>query len=259
MIDIPDLSSIAAVVSDRRFVSALAAAVLSGVARGFAGFGSALIYIPLISAIYGPRTAAPTLVLLDLVCSLPFALGLVRVCNWREVAPMTIFATLAVPFGVMSLILVDPAILRWLIALSVLTLLAALVTGWRYHGRPNLAVTIGVALLSGLGAGAAQLSGPPVIIYWLGGQNTAAVVRANLLVFFMLISVVVVAVYLKQGLFTAETIALFGLLGAPFIVAMAAGAWGFRGASDGAYRRVAYVIMAAAALLSMPLFDRWLR
>jgi uncharacterized protein len=84
-------------------------------------------------------------------------------------------------------------------------------------------------------------------------------VRANLLVFFMLISGVVVAVYLRQGLFTAETIALAGLLGAPFIVAMAAGAWWFRAASDGAYRRVAYVIMAAAAVLSVPIFDGWLR
>ena len=65
-------------------------------------------------------------------------------------------------------------------------------------------VTIAVALLSGLGGGAAQLAGPAVIIYWPGGQNTAAVVRANLLVFFMLISIVILAVYLSQGLFTPE-------------------------------------------------------
>jgi uncharacterized membrane protein YfcA len=33
---------------------------LAGAARGFSGFGSALIYVPLISAIYDPRTAAGT-------------------------------------------------------------------------------------------------------------------------------------------------------------------------------------------------------
>ena len=43
---------------------------LAGVVRGFSGFGSALIYIPLISAIYDPRTAAGTFVLID------FATGL---------------------------------------------------------------------------------------------------------------------------------------------------------------------------------------
>ena len=103
------------------------------------------------------------------------------------------------------------------------------------------------------------MAGPPVIIYWLGRQNTAAVVRANLLVFFMLISIVILAVYLSQGLLTPEALALAVLLGLPFVVAMTAGAWWFRGASEGAYRRVAYTIMAVAALLSVPVFDGILR
>jgi len=41
----------------------------------------------------------------------------------------------------------------------------------------------------------------------------------------------------------------------PFIVALAAGAFFFHGSSDLLYRRAAYVIIAIAGLISLPLFD----
>ena len=102
---------------------ALAVAALSGFVRGFSGFGSALIYIPLIAAIYEPRIAAPTLLLIDLAGSVPFTIRELKRCNWREVGPVTGAAALAVPLGTMALILIDPIVLRWFIAVLVLGLL----------------------------------------------------------------------------------------------------------------------------------------
>ena len=58
--------------------------------RGFSGFGGALIYMPLIAAIYDPRIAAVTLLLVDFVGSTPFAIPEVRRCTWREVLPISI-------------------------------------------------------------------------------------------------------------------------------------------------------------------------
>jgi uncharacterized membrane protein YfcA len=104
-----------------------------------------------------------------------------------------------------------------------------------------------------------QIAGPAVIIYWLGGDNAAAKVRANLLVYFLLTDVMLCAAYFLQGLFTADVVVLAVLLAVPFFVATAAGAWFFHGASERLYRRIAYTIIAAAALLSLPLLDRWLR
>jgi len=46
-------------------------ALTAGLARGFSGFGAALIFMPLASAIAGPQTAAAVLVLIDLVFSVP--------------------------------------------------------------------------------------------------------------------------------------------------------------------------------------------
>ena len=253
------MTAIVAALADRRFAAAVAIAALSGFVRGFSGFGSALIYVPLISAVYEPRIAAATLLLIDLVGSAPFTVRELLRCNWREVVPVTAAAALAVPLGTMALIWVDPIVLRWLIAVLVLTLLAVLASGWRYHAKPTLPVSIGVGLFAGFGSGAVQIAGPAVIIFWLGGSSNAAVVRANLMVFFLLMGFVTGTAYVAQGIITADVLALAVLLGVPFMLAMWAGAHWFHGASEQAYRRAAYAIITLAAIVSMPLWDGLIR
>jgi uncharacterized membrane protein YfcA len=251
----PDSALFAAATADRRFWTAVAIAVLAGVVRGFSGFGSALIYIPLVAAVYEPRVAAVTLLVIDTVGAAPFSLRACAHCAWREVLPIFIAAAVAVPFGTMALLVVDPTLLRWFMSLLVLSLLVALVSGWRYQGRPRLPISIGVGLLSGFGGGAVQITGPPVILYWLGTTKDVALVRANLLVYFLLLDVTLCADYAYKNVFTPELLALALLLAIPFFVATGAGATLFRGASDLLYRRIAYLIIAAAAIVSLPLLD----
>jgi uncharacterized membrane protein YfcA len=116
-----------------------------------------------------------------------------------------------------------------------------------------------VGLVAGFGTGAVQISGPPAIIYWLGGPNSAAVVRANLMVYFALLSIASIVVYYFRGLFAIDVLVMSLVLGPIFIVTMAGGAYLFRGASDHAYRRVAYAIIALSAAVSLPLFDELFR
>jgi len=259
VIDFPDSATLTAVINDRRFVVAAAISALSGLVRGFSGFGSALIYMPLVSAVYEPRIAAVTLLLIDFFLSAPFTVREFRRCTWREVLPIWLAASVAVPFGTMALLVLDPVLLRWGIAALVLGLLAVLTSGWRYHGKPHLAASIGVGLFSGFGAGAVQIAGPAVIIYWLGSSHNAATVRANIMVFFTLTGAVLVLSYLAQGLFTADTLVLAVLLGIPYFAMIALGAYFFHGSSEALYRRVAYLVIALAALLSLPIFDQMLR
>jgi uncharacterized membrane protein YfcA len=259
VLEFPDSASLMAALVDPRFVPAAIVSALAGAVRGFSGFGSALIYIPLVAAIYDPRVAAVTLLLVDFVSSAPFSISSFRRCNWREVLPVSIGMAAALPLGALILLMVDPIALRWGIAALVITLLAALASGWRYHGNPATSASLAVGAVAGFGAGAVQIAGPPVILYWLGGPGKAAVVRANLMVFFALSDIVALIVYGSQGLITRDAVTLSLLLGAPFLAAMTLGALTFRGASDATYRRAAYALIALAALASLPIFDRFLR
>jgi uncharacterized membrane protein YfcA len=259
MIDLPDSATFATIFSERRLLLAAAVAGLAGLVRGFSGFGGAMIYMPLIAAIYDPRIAAVTILLVDFVSSTPFAIPEFRRCNWREVVPLAIAMAVGVPFGTWVLIMLDPIILRWCVALLVLSLVPVLASGWRYHGAPRLPVTAAVGLFSGFAAGAVQIAGPPVILYWLGGGHSMAKVRANLMVFFLICGVVLIAAYAWQDLFTPQTLALSLPLGLPYLLGVGMGSRFFHGASDRLYRVVAYVIIAAAALASLPILDPILR
>lgn len=255
MFDFVPAGLIHSLVADPRFPFAVAITALSGLVRGFSGFGSALIYIPLIAAIYEPRIAALTLLITDFVASAPLTFAQARKCNWREVAPMTVAAALTVPFGALALQFLDPIILRWGIAGLVTMLVVVLMSGWRHNITPGIPASACVGLAAGFGAGATQIAAPLPIIYWLGGPSSAALVRANLMVFLLLLESVSIMVYAARGLFAADILMLSVLLGPVFIVSIAIGARLFKGAAELTYRRVAYAIVALSALVSLPLFD----
>lgn len=256
MIDLPHLATFSATLHDTRFVAAAVVAVLAGVVRGFSGFGSALIYVPLIAAIYEPRIATVSFVLMDYICVAPYAARSFPRARWREVLPAFIAALLTVPLGTMAQNSLDPVILRWGMAVFVLTFVVLLAAGWRYPWKPSTAAAVGAGALSGFAGGAAQISGPPIILYWLGSPSGAGDVRANLLVFLIMLGMVLLINYMWHGLMTATPIALAVLLWPVYILALAVGARWFKGTSDANYRRVAYLIVAAAALASLPVFDR---
>ncbi len=225
MFDPHTLSLFQDAVADPRFAAAVGIAALSGLVRGFSGFGSALIYMPLISAVYSPRLAAPTLLLIDTICALPFALRAMPHCNWREVTPVSIASAVVLPFGRIGAGM-------WSIRCGCAgssrcwcwLALATLAAGWRYHGRPTLAASLGVGALAGFGGGAVQIGAPPLLVFWLGGNNDAVTVRANIMVYFIAQGALSMVMYFFSGLFSAQAIVLSLLLGLPFAVAMVAGA-----------------------------------
>jgi uncharacterized membrane protein YfcA len=256
---LPDLSTFAAIVADPRFWLAAGISILSGAVRGFTGFGSALIYIPLMSAVYGPKIAATSFLPIDLMTGIVFTVMLWRQAKWREILPLVAAALLAAQFGTLLLEYANPTALRWAICLMVLSLVPILASGWRYHGRPTLAVTLAVGLLGGLIGGAVQISGPPVILYWLGSLHETSVVRASLVVYFTLFSSGALVTYIAHGLLTPDALALAALIGPLHVLAMGAGSLLYSRASEQTYRRSAYVVITLSAIAAAPVFDRLLQ
>jgi uncharacterized membrane protein YfcA len=259
---VPEPAFLAAVLShlsDPRLVTVAAVAMLAGVVRGFSGFGAALVYVPLVGAAYDPPTATTSVLMLSVIFSAPFAIHAFPRCDWRSVFPLAFAASAAVPLGAAALQLIDAVIMRWIMSGIVLFSLMILVYGRRYHGRPRLPVTLGVGALAGIFGGAAQMSGPPVVVYWLGGAHPAAVIRANLMVFFTLTAAASVVTYAVQGLFVPRAFAVGLVAGPAYAFGMFIGARLFRLASDATFRRIAILVVALAALLGLPIFDRLYR
>ena len=114
-------------------------------------------------------------------------------------------------------------------------------------------------MLSGVMGGAAQIYGPPVILYWLGSATDAVTIRANFICYFATFATGLMVTYSVKGLLTSEATALALLIGPLQIAAQYVGSRMFHVAAEHTYRRAAFIIITAAGLLGMPLLDRWLR
>lgn len=237
----------------------LASALVAGLARGFSGFGGALIFVPLASSVVEPRLAVAILFIIDLVMTLPMIPGAVRQADKREAGIMLVGALAGVPLGTLILARADPLAVRWAIIAVVISLLALLVSGWRYHGKPTAPLTIGVGAVAGVFGGAAQVSGPPVVAYWLGGALPAATVRANLVFYFAMSSLITGVNYVFAGFFDVPAFALSFVAGPVFGLGVLAGSRLFGKTDDQVFRRICYGLIAAAAIIGLPLLDGLLR
>ncbi|SDB14954.1 sulfite exporter TauE/SafE family protein [Belnapia rosea] len=237
----------------------LGAAFAGGLARGFSGFGAALIFVPLASAALGPQGAAPLMLLVEVLAILLLTPTAWRLADRPQVGLLALGALAGTPIGAAMLIYADPLALRWGIAIGILGLLALLVSGWRFQGRPSLAATLGVGMAGGVLGGVAMVSGPPVMAYLLGQPGPAWRVRASFGLFLAAGGVIVGLAYAAAGLLTPA-------LAAPFLVAApvyGAGIWlgtrMFGLASERSFRFGCYAMIGLAALLGLPLWDRFLR
>jgi hypothetical protein len=234
-------------------------ALVAGLARGFSGFGGALIFVPLASGAVGPQVAAPVLLLIDGAGALGLVPGAYGRADRREVGTMAAGALVGVPLGGWILAHADPLNLRWTISLLTLALLALLASGWRYRGRPAAPLTVGVGVVAGLFSGIAQVGGPPIVAYWLGGGTPAATVRANFILYFFFSSFIATATYLAVGLLTLATLGLALVTGPIYVAGLSLGARLFGRADERVFRRICYALIAAAAALSLPALDGVIR
>ena len=233
-----------------------ASAIFAGLIRGFSGFGSALAFMPGASALVTPAVALPVMNIIDTVPILPLLPRAIRNCEKREVALLVAGCVVTVPLGVWLLRVLDPIVMRWAIVTVILLLVAALAFNLRYRGKPSTALTFSTGLVSGIFGGMAGLSGPPVIIMWLAGQNNAERVRANTMVFLASLTVVTSTVLFLNGLFTLKAVA-YGIALMPFYgLGLFLGARLFPLASERVFRRAAFALIALGAVLTMPVFDR---
>jgi len=160
-----------------------------------------------------------------------------------------------VPACTTLLALAPTLVVRWLICVIVLLLLAFLISGRRYRGTPRPALTVGVGGLAGIFGGVAQMSGPPVVAYWLGGAFPPRSVRANLVLYFAVSGLISAASYLLAGLLTPELLLLALIAGPAYGAGLFLGSRLFGLASETTFRWICFALIACSALVSLPLFD----
>lgn len=230
---------------------AIPVVIVAGLMRGFSGFGGVMIMAPGLGAIYGPTMAVPVCLMLDLVVSIPFAPTAARIAHWRSILVLAGIASLAVPFGAMFLLMADADVLRWAISSTVLAFVTIAAIGWHYDGPPSRIAMMTAGAASGLFTGASGMAGPPIVFYFLSVVRDARVIRASLIMYFVMIETIALAILAASNALTSVTFELGFVLAPVFLGCAWVGAQLFPHASHEAYRLLALSVIAVVALGSI--------
>jgi uncharacterized protein len=240
-------------------IAICAIAFVSGTARGFSGFGSALIFMPLASSIAAPRLVAALLLIIDFIGAAPLIPNAWKQADRKATAIMALGALVGVPIGTWFLSRLEPVTTRWIISAFVFALLLLLLSGWRYRGKDHAAISIGIGGLSGFCSGLAQTGGPPIVGYWLGRPIASVIQRANILLFFAASDFFSLVSYALTGLITMDAIRFSIIVGPVYGIGVWFGALLFGRASETLFRSICYALIAAAVLIGLPALDGVLR
>ncbi len=232
----------------------IAAAILAGVVRGFAGFGAGMIFITIVGALVDPITTVITLQIMDGIGALPLLPRAFREGEPRQVGVLTLAALFTLPVGIVFLESAGSDLFRWLISALILTLLTAMLLGLRYTKRLQAKGTVGVGLVAGFLSGFAGLSGPPVIMMYMSGPYRAETIRANIILFFAFVTVFMVLLVFWRGLLTPERVWLGLVLVIPYAIASLIGQRIFHPEREALFRAVAYIVIFSSVLLNLPLW-----
>src|SRR5438045_5908104 len=121
-------------------IAICAIAFVSGTARGFSGFGSALIFMPLASSLAPPTMIAALLLVIDFVAAALMLPNAWKHADRKATAVMVIGALIGVPLGTYFLSRLDGVTTRWIISGCVFSRLLLLLSCWRYRVRCTLSM-----------------------------------------------------------------------------------------------------------------------
>lgn len=232
------------------------AVALAGVVRGFSGFGTALVLLPLAAIVVQPVAALVMMTLLELAGPLVLVRRAWAEAERRAVGLMALGMLAGLLPGVALLMRLSAEGFRWLVVIVALVAVAAIASGWRWTGSRGPMVQAGVGAVSGFLGGVTGLSGPPVVVFNLASPLPAAVVRANLILYLLALDVALLAALAWNGALGLGLVVSALVFVPVFVLGNLAGAALFRAlpGKAAAYRPAALALIAASALAGLPIW-----
>ncbi len=231
------------------------AAFIAGVVRGFSGFGTAMIFLPIAGQFLDPISALTILAVMDFFGPMFLVPKALREAHNWDLTRLLFSMVLFLPFALLLLSYSDPKLFRYLVSFLALLLLICLIFGIRFRGKVRPPILYAVGACSGFTGGFLGMPGPPVVLFYLSGPYSASTVRANTLLFLLCFDVIFIAVGSIMSFIELEKVVHGLIFAVPIAAGNLVGAHIFDPDKEGFYRKVAFCIIVLSALKGLPLFD----
>jgi uncharacterized protein len=219
-----------------------------GIIRGYTGFGSGLVMVPLFSLMWSPVDAVATTCGLGLFAAAQLALSNAKITKWREVSPMIVALVCVTPIGTYMLVSLDPDIVKKVIAGLVLFVTAISLKGWQYHGPRGVIPSFIAGSIGAFINGLAAVGGPAVVLYFISLPDEVKVQRSNIATIASLMGVAVFSFTFLSGHVGPDVWWHILLFAVPYMLSTYAGMYLFRRLPGAAFRLIVLWILVAISI-----------
>jgi hypothetical protein len=231
---------------DNAFLAAIVFA--GGMVRGYTGFGSGLVMVPLFSLFWAPVDAVATTVGLGQFAAVQLAFNSARLTNWPEVRPMLVALVCVTPLGTMLLVSLDPDIIKKIIAGLVLLVTALSLKGWHYRGPRGKIASFLAGALGAFINGIAAVGGPAIVLYLIALPDRAIIQRANIATVASLMGTAVFVFTILSGYVSTTVWYYIALFALPYIASTWVGMYLFKMLPGTAFRLIVLWILVGISI-----------
>ena len=225
----------------------LSATLIAGFVRGLAGFGLAILLVPVLGLAIPPAEAVVVGNWLGFLISFMHVRKQIRHTE-RSAWIIAGTALVMIPLGVLALGAVGVPMARLLIALIAVAAFIAVILPPKPHHVPGRAETLATGVASGLLTGFAGMPGPPVVPFYLRRRLDPATARASMMSIFLVTQGAGVAIAVIMGAANWRELGIALALYPLVVVGNWAGSRAFGRIDARAWRVIAGGVLGAAAL-----------
>jgi len=231
------------------------AALTAGIVRGFSGFGTAMIFLPVAGKYFEPVTAIIVLTIMDL-CGPAFIVPKALQDAYKpDLARLIGGMIITLPIALYFLLNMETELFRYIVSVLALILVFVLAAGWRFKRQLNSGALIGLGGIAGVSGGIAGVPGPPVILFYMASKHPIKVIRANNLLFLFGFDIFALLFLSIASVLNIYAVVLGLILAIPMGLGNVIGALLFNPDKEKVYRKIAFCIITISALTGLPLLS----
>lgn len=232
-------------------IAGLSAMFLASATQGLAGFGFAILAVPIMIIFISPKVVVPIILMHTIFINIAILIEAGKWVDLRRIWPLIVASMAGIPVGTYLLLVLNVSVLKVFIGSVIIPFAIAFWVGFKSPVKSEKLAFVPVGFISGLLGASTSVGGPPVILFFVNQGIEKRVFRANLVAFYMITSLLIIAGFVFSGIITREVINYAIWLLPATIVGTITGIKFTRQVDEKLFRNIALIVVMIAALSSI--------
>lgn len=225
--------------------------LLAAFIRGLAGFGFALVLVPVLLLVLSPAAVVVINISLALLSNIVVIGHSFARIDFRRILPMMLSSLLGIPLGVWIISVVAPSVLKIFIGAVIICIAVLVASGFRFTFASEKLSAGAAGFFSGVLVSSTSLGGPPVVLFMQSQKWRKEIIHPSLAGYFLFLSSASLAALAVAGRVSADMLLTAASLAPALLAGTGLGVLVFQRVNARFFRLLSIIIVICAGALGI--------